>query len=147
MPYTTANGFELELEVQQEGRTDVPWKQSILSPKTPGVIRLSVPGTMPKLVVGQLYKWSLTVKCNPINRVSGWIERVDDPVSSSVVGLAKAAAYAKAEIWYDALTVLGDLRRNGSPAEQKAAFEAWKKLLTDAPMKLPDVATQEIVPN
>jgi hypothetical protein len=94
-----------------------------------------------------LYKWSLTVKCNPVNRVSGWMERVDDPVLPSVVGLAKAAAYIKAEIWYDALTVLGDLRRNGTPADQKAAIAAWKKLLTDAPMKLPDVAGQEIVPN
>ena len=100
--------------------------------KTPGIVQVQVPYLLAK---DTFYRWSFAVVCdadrpsrNPV--VSGWVRRVE-PDSGVVQKLKKvkqpervATIYAKAGLWYDALTLLAK-HRDANP--QTAA--AWQELL------------------
>jgi len=83
-------------------------------------LQLAPQNQIPPLNVGQTYRWSIAVICNPRNResdlvVDGWIRRVK-PETGMIQGLAKsglrdrAIAFARNGIWYDALTAVSQLQ-------------------------------------
>ncbi|HEY9615796.1 MAG TPA: DUF928 domain-containing protein, partial [Microcoleaceae cyanobacterium] len=94
------------------------------------------------------YRWFLTVDCQPLSdatpvSVEGVIQRV--PLSADLSrsltnasALEKASLYAKAGVWYDALTMLAALRQQNP----QAAID-WQTLLKD--VGLSDLADQPIV--
>ena len=91
--------------------------------------------------VGKLYHWYFTVNCDlqgdsevPIY-VDGGIERISlDPTLASQLATlspkAQAELYQQKKLWYDAITVLGDLRRE-HPNDAAIASQ-WNATLLNA---------------
>ena len=76
-----------------------------------GLIALTLPETVPPLEVGQEYRWSVSIICNrqkpSQNAIAqAWIERVSvpQPKVEEKEELACNLAYARAGLWYDALS-------------------------------------------
>lgn len=105
----------------------------------PGIINLTLPADagLPPLKVGQNYRWHFAVICAPQERgrdlaVEGWIRRVElnaklDSQLKQVSLKNRPNVYAGAEIWYDALTALAQLKR--SNPNDPAVTSEWAKLL------------------
>jgi len=104
----------------------------------PGLMSLNVASIYP-LQVNQEYYWDLTLRCDSksIDRsqdmfIEGAIQRVTpDPALALRVQRAtpqeRVALYAKAQLWYDTLEAIVDLRRD-RPSDPLLA-DAWNKLL------------------
>ncbi len=109
----------------------------------PGIMSLTIANAYP-LKIGQEYKWQLAVICNSspnpdgpdyseIPSVEGIIKRVEpDPNLELRVQQARpeerVALYAKANLWYEMLGALIELRRD-RPYDANLA-DAWEKLFT-----------------
>ncbi len=105
---------------------------------TPGIMRLTISSLYP-LKIGQDYHWELTLRCDSQDSdrtddliVEGGLKRVEpDPNLASRVQQAtpeeRILLYAKAELWYETLTTLVELRRD-RPNDKNLA-DAWKTLL------------------
>jgi hypothetical protein len=105
----------------------------------PGIMSLTMPYP---LKIGQKYDWNLTLKCpnrkdpadNSANiNVSGSIKRVEpDPTLALRIQQAtpqeRVALYAKANLWYEMLGSLIELRRD-RPYDANLA-DAWEKLFS-----------------
>ena len=107
----------------------------------PGIMSLTIANAYP-LKIGQEYKWQLAVICNSspnpdgpdyseIPSVEGIIKRVEpDPNLELRVQQARpeerVALYAKANLWYEMLGALIELRRD-RPYDANLA-DAWKQL-------------------
>jgi Domain of Unknown Function (DUF928) len=120
-----------------------------LKVERPGIIALTIPGAAGKeksLEVGQRYKWSFSVSCNPEESaedntkdrsnnfsVIGYVQRIEatptlkNDLANNPDTMARAIAYAKNGIWYEALATLADLRRK-APNDAKLTAE-WTQLL------------------
>jgi hypothetical protein len=107
-----------------------------------GIVTLSLPaqGGVSPLKIGQDYKWSFSIICQPDERsqditVEGWVRRI--PLNPTLNNQLKQALpqqqvelYAEGEIWQDALATLVQLRRD---YPNNAAIKAnWEKLLSAA---------------
>lgn len=88
-----------------------------LQVQKPGIVQLELPKNLPELVLNQEYRWSVTLICNPERRsndtfAQSWIKRVpSSPELEQQLALAttqrdRAAIYARAGLWYDALNLL-----------------------------------------
>ncbi|MEC4812009.1 MAG: DUF928 domain-containing protein [Scytonema sp. PMC 1069.18] len=104
---------------------------------TPGAIGLSLPSTV-KLELGKNYHWylSLNINCNGENEsvnVNGWIQRVKFNntflAQPQLAERDRVILYAQKGIWYDALTLLAQLRRHHP--NTKILVSDWQKLLKD----------------
>lgn len=91
-----------------------------------GIVRLEMPKSIPALVPGKEYRWSVSLICNANRRSSdvfaqGWIKRVasnrdldqqlvsvmkDSSISSAEQHCKRASTYANAGLWHDAVDVL-----------------------------------------
>jgi hypothetical protein len=118
--------------------------------ETPGAIALSLPPTV-KLEPDKNYHWylSLNMNCNGDNQsvdVNGWIQKVKLNHNVSVPQQSsereRVILYAQEGIWYDALTLLAQLRRRHP--ETKTLLADWKQLLRDAGLE--EFATKAIAP-
>lgn len=118
---------------------------------TPGVVSLSIPTLIPPLAVGQDYRWSLALICNPENRkqdikVDGWIQRIA-PDADLAGKLAKATPgdrpllYASSGVWFDTLTTLAELRC--ANPQDAALAGSWAQLMQS--VKLGTIADQPLV--
>jgi Domain of Unknown Function (DUF928) len=93
-----------------------------------------------KLINNKNYHWylSLSLHCNsqdiPVT-VNGWIEKIQGiPLPRRQQSeREKAIFYAQKGIWYDALNILGELRRQNS--ENPSVAADWEKLLSDVGLK------------
>jgi hypothetical protein len=117
---------------------------------TPGAIALSLPPTV-KLELGKNYHWylSLDMNCNGENQlvdVNGWIQRAKFNNNLSVqqqsVERNRVIFYAENGSWYDAITLLAQLRRRYPQAENFVTD--WQKLLGD--VGLEELAKKPIAP-
>jgi Domain of Unknown Function (DUF928) len=119
---------------------------------TPGVISVRVPTTSKPLEIGKYYHWYFLMDCNPQSRsediaVEGLVKRIQ-PNSDLQRRLQAAtpqqriAVYAQAGIWQDALTLLGELRRN--KPQDTTLVSNWKELLGS--VQLQNIATEAIAP-
>ncbi|MBW4512127.1 MAG: DUF928 domain-containing protein [Scytonematopsis contorta HA4267-MV1] len=118
---------------------------------TPGVISVKLPNGKP-LEMNKYYHWYLLINCNEKSQsediaVEGLVKRIapkPDLQSSlaSATPREQASIYAKAGIWQDALTLLGELRR--SKPEDTALNADWKQLLESVGLK--EEANEQIAP-
>lgn len=132
MPYAESDGlsFPVTLTIEDVNGKLIGRNDSLTLPEQRGVMRVRMPKKMPDLEKGQLYKWTLTVGCNPVNQISGWIERTQEIPLGLGSPLEQAKALEAAGLWYDALTLLANSRRN--PSLGKRSEAAWQALLSDA---------------
>jgi hypothetical protein len=108
------------------------------APARGGLQRVNLADHGVSLNPGQEYQWSLALVVDPAQRsrdvvATGWIERIAEPADLAAKLAAsepagRAAVYAGAGLWYDALTALADeeSRRPGDPepARQRNALLA-----------------------
>jgi hypothetical protein len=104
-----------------------------------GIISLSLPrhADLRPLQVGQSYRWEFALICNPntpsgVVFVDGWVERIEPSTAlqsqlMDATPLEQARLYAEAGIWYNAIDILGQLRRANS--DQSRYQSSWQQLL------------------
>lgn len=137
LPQTSAEKGEFLLV--RSDKDEVLYETTITLPSKSGIVSVSLPnnGTSPPLEVGKTYRWYFFVIRNPQNRADdvvaeGQIQRVE-PNPNLVARLktasprARAALYAEAGIWYDAVNSIAQLRRS-SPNDTAIAGD-WAELL------------------
>lgn len=120
---------ETGAEIYQLSSTDFPSSEQV-----PGIISIALPTTVPPLEIGKVYEWYFKVNCGeevPIY-TSGGIERIalDNALSQQLANALpqeQALLYQENEIWYDAITTLGNLSRS-NPSDRAIADE-WNRLL------------------
>jgi hypothetical protein len=119
----------------------------------PGIVSLTLPkdGSVPALESGKDYHWYFSVICDARDRSGdifseGWIQRIAPP-DGLTNQLATASAsdrsiiFARAGIWYDALTTLASLRQADPENPQLSA--KWTNLLRS--VGLENLASQPLV--
>jgi hypothetical protein len=128
------------------------YQNAIQSPTQPGIVNFSLPQTSTPLAIDKLYQWELklTMKRQLDKEISvkGWIQRADlnsdlsDRIKQSTPD-RQAALYAENGFWYDALSMLAELRRDhwrsisaqadAPPTEREsqdlAIIQDWKNIL------------------
>lgn len=104
-----------------------------------GVIRLSLPTdvNLPPLAVGKDYHWFFSLVCDANDRsadviTEGWIQRVTPDAAlmnrlQSSPESDRAALYAEAGIWYDALSTVATLR--DAQPNNPTFVAQWRTLL------------------
>jgi hypothetical protein len=112
---------------------------------TPGIMSLTVSSLYP-LQIGQEYHWQLTLICDSQDSdrsddlvVEGGLQRVElDPILASRTQQAtpeeRVVLYAKAQLWYETLATLIQLRRD-RPNDKNLA-DAWKTLLNSVGLNI-----------
>ncbi|MHC5613563.1 MAG: DUF928 domain-containing protein [Nostoc sp.] len=150
VPYTKDSPYAVEFVLQDLDSNDI-YKKAIALPDKPGVIRVSLPTTAPALAVDKQYHWFFTINCDkekysPPTFVEGVIQRVQlNPATvkelQTTEPLKRYGIYAQNGIWYEALTILAQLRQNNP---QDAALQAeWRNLLSS--IRLDDIAAEPIL--
>lgn len=142
MPSTSASSLEFVL---QDANNNVVYSTQYELAKSTGgnasaagLMSLTIPASasVAPLKVGQTYRWQLALICNALDRsqdivVEGKIERVaPDSVLEDHLQQAtpqeRIALYADAQLWYETLDALVELRRS-SPDDVHLA-DAWNTL-------------------
>ncbi|MEH2360715.1 DUF928 domain-containing protein [Nostoc sp.] len=150
VPYTKNLPYAVKFELQDQDSNKI-YQKAIALPDKPGVIRVSLPTTAPALAVDKQYHWYLTINCDkeensPPAFVDGVIQRVElNPATVKELGmtepLKRYAIYAQKGIWYEALTILAQLRQKNP---QDAALQTeWRNLLSS--IHLDDIAAEPIL--
>ncbi|MEH2407378.1 DUF928 domain-containing protein [Nostoc sp.] len=150
VPYTKDLPYAVKFVVQDQNSNDI-YQKAIALPDKPGVIRVSLPTTAPALALNKQYNWFFTINCDqqknsPPTFVQGVIQRVKlNPATVKELRmtdpLKRYAIYAQNGIWYEALTILAQLRQKNP---QDAALQAqWRNLLSS--IHLDDIAAQPIL--
>jgi putative transposon-encoded protein len=137
LPRTSAK--EAEFILKEADKDEVLYKTTVTLPSNSGIVSVSLPanGTLPPLEVGKDYHWYFFVICNSQDQadepfVDGQIQRVK-PSPNLVAELKnapprdRAALYAEAGVWYDAINSIAQLRRS-SPNNGAIAAD-WAELL------------------
>ncbi len=118
-----------------------------------GIFSIDIPTTkeLSQLETNHNYHWYLSMICDPQNRakdlvVEGWIKRVAispevDRQLEKLAPLERVNLYQKADIWYDALATLIDLKR--SQVNDAQVPEKWRELLNS--VGLEEIAKEQII--
>jgi hypothetical protein len=148
VPYPLTSSRPVEFVLQDENGNDVYQTQFTESGTVPGVVGLQLPPTVDPLEVGKRYRWFFLIYCNPEQPtfVEGWVERVElnptlkNQLDQATTPQQKAALYAEAGVWFEALTTLAELRRQ-KPNDQ-ALNAQWLKLLQSVGLEA--IATEPV---
>lgn len=118
---------------------------------TPGIISFTLPKTGQPLRAGENYHWYLLIDCNPQSdaedlALDGLVRFVPPDVElekqlKTANQRDKAMLYAQKSYWHDAITIVGQLRRQKNDG---SSVEDWKSLLGS--VDLSDVAAEPISP-
>ncbi len=136
VPYTkNINGASAEF-VLQDGEENEVYRSAVLLPAKPGIINVTLPATTASLQVNKNYRWFFKVSCSgqqsvPVH-VEGDIQRVNlNPSLEKELATAqprdKIAIYANNGIWFEALTLLAQLRK-ANPNDTSLVSD-WQSLL------------------
>jgi Domain of Unknown Function (DUF928) len=144
IPETPAK--QVVLSLRQNGSK--PHSQTFFdSPKTPGVISLSLPQSAPALEIGKTYQWAVTLICgekpspnDPV--IVSWVSRAASAPLNQLTALEQAAAYGRQGIWFDALTALAQARR--SQPNQTELQTTWANFLTSAGLQI--IVSEPLLP-
>ncbi|NES96117.1 MAG: DUF928 domain-containing protein [Desertifilum sp. SIO1I2] len=115
IPETTAQ--EARFMVVSQTKRQVIYEESFSLPGTSGVVEFRLPDTTTPLAVGESYKWSVELVCDPVDNsgnvaVEGIVQRVETATHwEQVPDRDRPLAYAQADIWYDAVASLAELRQ------------------------------------
>jgi hypothetical protein len=155
MPKTKAKFAEFtlsEVNEQREDRTPV-YKSIFNIAGTPGVVSLALPShaSMPPLVVGKDYHWSVSLICKEDDRskdirVDGWVQRVTiNAALTKQLATAKlndrVQIYANNGVWFDTVTTLAE-QRCANPKDA-ALTTSWAELLKS--VQLGAIADQPLI--
>ncbi|MGA7936594.1 MAG: DUF928 domain-containing protein [Kovacikia sp.] len=152
VPYALSPKLPGELRLREQDVNGKPGNTTIarVTQTSPGVIGLRLPSGK-ALKVNQTYYWSFVVLCDlkdsSANQfVKAAIQRVATAPSlakqlQTAQPLERAALYARAGLWYDALTQVAGLRQ--SHPREATFVQDWQALLADG--GLDSSAMQEIV--
>lgn len=136
VPYSNISG---EFVLQDSEETEIYNQQNITLTANSGVIGVSLPSTVAPLQVGKTYRWFLKIRCNQKQRASvpiyveGDIQRVnlnpslEQQLQGTIDQRQKIAIYAAHGVWFDALTMLGQLRFANS--DDGSLVADWQSLL------------------
>jgi hypothetical protein len=149
VPYSKDSSYAVEFVLQDQDSNEI-YQKAIALPEKPGVIRVSLPTTSPALALNKQYRWFFTVNCDreknsPPTFLEGVIQRVElNPTTVKELQttelLKRYAIYAQNGIWYEALTILAQLRQKNP---KDAALQAeWRNLLGS--IRLNDIAAEPI---
>lgn len=131
-----------ELVVQDEEAERPIYRIRYELENTPGIISVRSPSNPNyALELGKLYRWYFKVVCKGGNNlaVGGLVQRVTlDPSQQNYTG------YLNNRIWHDALTELGDRRRN-SPQDRQLKND-WETLLEAKGVGLERLVGESLVP-
>jgi hypothetical protein len=118
VPKTSAKSAEFSL---RDRNNNGVYRTTLALPNTPGIVSLSLPVQAPPLTIGKQYLWSFAMICNPNDRlddrfVTGMVQRMTiDATRLRQIQQAspkeRVSLYQKADVWYDALAVLFELKR------------------------------------
>lgn len=136
VPYTLNAELTAEFILQDQAGTEIYKLSSVdLSSveQTPGIISVPLPDTV-SLEIGKGYEWYFKVNCGleiPIY-TNGGIERValDESLSRQIADASpqeQARLYQENGFWYDAITILANLKR--AQPNDGAIAEEWNRLL------------------
>ena len=149
VPYTKDSPYEVEFVLQDQDSNEI-YQKAIALPDKPGVIRVSLPSTATPLALNKQYRWFLTINCDqqknsPPTFVEGVVQRVElNPAALKELQTAELlnryAIYAQNGIWYEALTILAQLR-DKNPKDAALQTE-WRNLLGS--IRLDDIAAEPI---
>jgi len=128
VPYSSPLSAKFVLQDEQHKTI---YQTPISLARTPGVINFPLPSKTAPLKVNQRYHWFLNIYCNqgkPPAFVDGWIKRKElNPSLKTELELAtlsqRVSLLATHGIWYDALTISAQLRR------QKLNRHDWAAML------------------
>ncbi|MBK1987642.1 DUF928 domain-containing protein [Sphaerospermopsis aphanizomenoides BCCUSP55] len=151
--YVPYSNMSAEFVLQDNEENEIYKQQNIALTAKSGVIGISLPSNVASLQVGKTYRWFFKIRCNqkqitsvPIY-VEGDIQRINlNPILEQQLQEAtdprqKIAIYAANGIWFDALTILGQLRFANSNDASLAAD--WQSLLQSG--KLENIAAFPLV--
>jgi len=154
-PKTRAKAAEFKLVAVDEKTADetMVYQTTFRITGEIGVASLTLPhnATLPPLAVGQDYRWSIAMICDPSNRnrdikVDGWIQRTAvEPGLTTQLTKANATdrirLYANNGIWFDTLASLAELRC--ARPKDAALTASWVELMKS--VKLGAIAEQPFV--
>jgi hypothetical protein len=114
------------------------YQTQLAVPQTGGILQFRLPETAPSLTTGKTYRWAFALLCGERLRpdsplAEGTVQLIQpDPATttSSLVEqptLERAAFYRQSGLWYDALTVLANLKQ--AQPNDPAIAAAWTELL------------------
>lgn len=153
IPQLTAQEAQANFLVLNQTGSEIIYEETFAVSGTPGVVEFSIPANTAALEVGKTYKWSVEVVCDPNDSdssgnlaVNGVIQRVE--ASANLVDIEKVAqsdrplVYAQADIWYDAVATLAELRQK--QPNNSTFVEDWSDLLKS--VNLDPIADAPLVP-
>ncbi|MDX2231474.1 MAG: DUF928 domain-containing protein [Leptolyngbyaceae cyanobacterium bins.349] len=140
-PYNNS-AIPAKFSIDDESAGQTLYETSVTLPKQPGVMALRLSNSAPVLQPGKRYRWFLSLTCKAptataagtdnINVEAVVIRELPKPELTSQLtatpSLQNAIAYAKAGFWYDALTILAELRQK--QPQDETLKTAWKELLS-----------------
>jgi Domain of Unknown Function (DUF928) len=102
----------MQFSIVEPGMSEPVWTQEV-STNNAGLNEIQLPNSVPELVVGRRYRWTISRLCS-IRRntdstvVRGWIERVaanpvQDALNAKMSLEDRIHHYAEAGLWYDAI--------------------------------------------
>jgi hypothetical protein len=151
IPYPSTPALSVEFVLRDERKKDI--YQTTLPVPGKGIVSVPLPETVSPLESGKTYQWVFAVICDPADRmkddlVKGKVTRealkpeVQSQLEAATSERDRVIIYAENGLWYEAVTLLAELRRR-SP-EDKTFAEDWADLLGD--VGLADMATEPFVP-
>lgn len=154
MPAPSSQVSTLQVEfVLTDSENNQVYQSQFETNRKAGIITISLPSAagLAPLEIGQDYRWSFSIICQPSDRsqnmiVEGLIRRVQlDPTLETQLAQASPERqfelYAERKIWQDALATLVQMRRNRPSDPQLAA--RWVQLLNAE--GLGDLAQESLV--
>lgn len=158
MPQTKAQRAEFTLfEVDENLEDRQPVYQTTFTIPAGGTggiasLQLSKQGNTSPLKVGKDYRWTVSLICDPSNRmrdiaIEGWVQRVAaDPKLTRQLAKVKASdriqLLAEHGLWFDTIATLA-AERAAHPSDS-ALQTSWTELLTS--IKLAAIADQPLLP-
>jgi len=134
VPKTSAKNAEFSLR-RRDGRG--VYRMTVALTNTPDLISIPLLARATPLELDKLYLWSFALICTPNDRlndrfVTGTVQRIAlDPTRLQQIQRAslkeQVALYQKADLWYDALALLFQLKR--SQPNDPSLGPAWHELL------------------
>lgn len=144
IPETTAKNLEFALvDITQKGEQIIYQMQMPIMQK-PGIVRISVPDTIPDLEVGKEYEWYVTLACkngrsDPNDYlIKGKIQRQAETAIATMpkhqsITIENIQLYGEKGLWFDVSAALALLRRN--QPQDPAVKSLWVQLLRDVDLE------------
>ncbi|NEQ25783.1 MAG: DUF928 domain-containing protein, partial [Microcoleus sp. SIO2G3] len=147
VPYSLTDDRPGEFVLLDRDRNYV-YQSSAIRSDAAGIIRITLPPSVPPLEIGNRYQWTFMIGCEADNPIftQGSIERIAStaPLADRLAQSTpseRADLFASQGIWYDALTTLAELHL-ADPHDRTIAAN-WYSLMQS--VGLADIADQPLL--